>query len=739
MNLKDLLPAKDAPPEVFWALVVEKGLIQSGIWHIEDGKSQVLGIGTGIPWESDGELIEATDAALSSAIRKLPDNYPEPQKTVFGVPVSWIKDGEISPENLSKIKKLCTELSLTPMGFVVLPEAIAHLYKSEEGSPLNAFILKTGEGNLELSIFEQGVSTGSTEVSRSVSLVDDVVEGVSRFEKTTPPTRFIVYNGREGDLESVRQDLLQADWMGTKVGFLHTPQVETLNSERKVLATALAGGAEIGNATAVVSVEGVVGDGIVPENYASGKHDTETQKKEEQLSAESFGFALEEDVSLMKKEDMENLVSIENPIGTVNQAERLQTEAASMQKPVNIPTDYLARSRKIFHSFSKMLPKTEGLQWNGKKRLFLFLAILGLLVTAIFVLWWFVQSAKITIFVAPKRAEENVRVTFSAREPFKSEDNILPARILADKVSGEKTKSTTGTKLIGDKAKGTVQVANGNSAAINLSTGTILTSSSGFKFVTDKEASISGQILPGSPGMADVEVTAFDIGSAYNLAKGEIFNVGSYSKALVAATSVGDFTGGSSQQVPAVSAEDQVLLEEELKTELSQNIKSRLLTKVLEDEIFIGDLAAFEVSGKNFDRSVGEQAENLKLSLEINASGLATNRSNILDYAKGVLSGKAPSGYLLSNDQIDFRFTFVSAEEEKYLYEVAIGGNFLPDVNTEVIKKKILGKSTTAAKEYLDSIPGFAHADVDLGIKFPGPFKTIPRIAGKIVIDIRPE
>ena len=74
MNIKDLLISKENPPELFWALVIEKGLVQSGIWYIGDSVAEVLGIGAGIPWESEDELIEATDAALSSAIQKLPES-----------------------------------------------------------------------------------------------------------------------------------------------------------------------------------------------------------------------------------------------------------------------------------------------------------------------------------------------------------------------------------------------------------------------------------------------------------------------------------------------------------------------------------------------------------------------------------------------------------------------------------------------------------------------------------------
>lgn len=738
MNLKDFLINKENAPELFWALVIEKGLVQSGIWYIGESAAEVIGVGTGIPWESEDDLIEATDAALSSAIQKIPENYPEPQKTVFGVTSSWVKDGEISPEHLNSIKKLCTELTLTPVGFVVLPEAIAHFYKSSEGAPLNAIVLKSGDDNLELSVFKLGELAGTTEVSRSVSLSDDVIEGLSRFEGVAPlPTRFVVYDGKEGELEDVKQTLLQTSWGEGKISFLHTPQVEILNSEKKVWAVALAGAAEIGDVNTVVSNQGIEKEVAVSE--AVGE---ETRIEPEPQSAASLGFSVGEDVSSMKVEDVENVTPVEpteRDPKIFGQPSRPPTEFPPKTPSAGIAASYLARSKNLFHSFSKFFSNSNPEPKSKNKTLMTVLIALGLVFIAVIILWWFLQTAKITIFVDPKRAEENTQIIFDSNGRFDQENGIIPARILTDSVSGEKAKSTTGTKLIGNKATGSVQIANGNGTAINLSAGTILTSSSGFKFALDNEASVSGQLLPGSPGTATVNVTAYDIGSSYNLAKGEVFSVGNYSKALVAATSIGDFTGGSSQQISAVSEEDREKLEADLTDELKQTVATNLSAKISENEIFVHDLIALSPVKEDFDHNEGDQAENIKLSLELSAKGLAADRTKLVEYAKNIMSSKSPTNYSLSSEDIDFRFTFIGEEDGKYTYDVTIGGDFLPNVNMEKIKKDIQGRTTKVAEEYLNSIPGFDHAAISLGIKLPGPFKTIPKISKNITIDIRPQ
>lgn len=736
MNLKDLLTSKENPPELFWALVIEKGLVQSGVWYVSEGESKVIGISAGIPWESDEQLTEAADTALSSAIQKVPEDYPEPSKTVFGVPTSWVKDGEISSENLLKIKKLCTELSLTPAGFVVLPEAIAHYYKSEEGSPLNAIIINADSDNLELSVFKLGELAGTTEVSRSVSLVDDVVEGLSRFSGVSPlPTRFVVYDGKEGELEEAKQTLLQADWGSAKIDFLHTPQVEILSVDKKVLATALAGGAEMGNVEKVVGEENVKDE--EPDTLQQEKKDI-GQENVQTVTAESLGFSMDQDISSIKKEDIQNVIppSPQQTNALQDLPQQKELPAALNQKE---RVNYFAKSKDLFHSFSKMFSRPK-INTSSKNKLpIILLAIFVLILLGVFILWWFVQTARVSIYVASQRVEESVQMKFSLKKELASESNIIPVSVVTSEVSGEKTKSTTGTKLIGDKAVGSVQIANGNSAAINLSKGTILTSSSGFKFVINNEASVSGQLLPGSPGMATAEVTAYDIGSNYNLIKGEIFSVGNYSKSLVAATSVADFSGGSSQQISAVGEEDIDELKESLKTELIQNAKSELSVKVAQDDLFINDLAGTEITKEVFNHDIGEQATELSLSLSLKATGLTANRQEILEYAKGILDGKSPEGYTLTSDQIDFRFAFVEKSDDYYIYDVTIGGNFLPEVDVEAIKNTILGKTTGVATSYLNSIQGFDHADVALKIRFPGFLKTIPRISKNITVEVKPD
>ncbi|HJY98528.1 MAG TPA: baseplate J/gp47 family protein [Patescibacteria group bacterium] len=721
MNLKDFLASREKPPELYWSLVLEPGWVQSGIWYMEGDTAEVISVSPGAAWETEEELIGAADAALSSSAQKLPEEYAEPSKTVFGVPSAWVKGGDIQAEYLEKIKKICSELSLTPVGFVVLPEAIAHLYKSKEGVPLSALIVGLGKEFLEISVFNMGNLAGTTSVSRSVSLIEDVTEGLARFEGASPlPSRIIVFDGKEGELDEAKQTLTQATWEGEKVKFLHTPKVEIFPIDNKVVATSLAGAAELGNVKLV-----------------SAKNETEINEEIENvalpqktITPEEMGFAVGEDVSQNLPED--------SPPPQPPQA------AHPVAKTTQKPAAYLGNVNRLFARvksaaqslLGKITFKKPKIPSYGKKTLAFGPAFIGVLILLFVLYWWFIPKAVVTIFVSPKNFSQEVEVSFATEGKEDITSGIIPADEIVTEVSGDKTKATTGSKLIGEKAKGTVKISNGNPSPINLSAGTILTSSSGLKFLTNSEASVSGQVLPGSPGTATVDVTAADIGAQYNLPKDEIYSVGNFSKSLVAAVSQGDFSGGSSQQIPAVGKDDQTSLLQELTTELKEKAEGELAGEVSEDQFLITDPAGEDIVSEDFDHKVGDEADNLKLSLTLKVTGIAANREKLFEYAKESLKDKVPTGYVLRETQITYTFEFVDIDDGQYNYKASINANFLPEVNVDAIVSKIAGKTPRVVESYLNSVSGFVHAEVKIRPAFPSFLRTLPHVRKNITVDI---
>ncbi len=698
MNIKDFLTNRESPPEHFWSLVLEPGWVQAGLWYIKDDIAEVVSVGPASPWNNEEDLITASDAALSSTIQKLSDDGVEPTKTVFGVSSAWVKGGEIKEEFLVTIKKVCTKLSLNPVGFVVLPEAIAHLYKSEEGSPVSAIILGLGKEFLELSVFQLGNLIGTTQVAKSVSLVDDVTEGLSRFENAAPmPSRFIVYDGREGEVEEAKDTLSEASWsdVTTKsVKFLHAPKVEMLTVDRKVLAVSLAGANEIGNALHVIKKEETV-DTLPKEEDVNVSEPLNTKL------ASELGFVVGKDVS-------ESLPKV-------------------MPSVEYIQPNYLAKTKSMLQNlfFS-----------GGRNKLAILLAsVAGLLILG-FAAWWFMPTATVSIYVAPRQFSQDSEIVISTDGTNDLANGIIAGNVLSSKASGEKNAKTTGSKQVGDKSKGSVNIRNGTANSINLSQGALVVSSGDLGFTLDSSASVSAALSPSSPGTSTVSVTASSIGAEYNLAKDETFKVGNFSKSVVDAVSIADFSGGSSRQISAVSKEDQTNLEKSLMEELSQKTVNDMGGQTSEDELLAGEAVSITKSSDLFSAKVGDEAENLKLSLDVTAKGVTVDRVKLLEYAKIILKDKVPGGYILRDDQIGFEFEFLSEDGDEFKFKVGFSANFLPQIKSDEIVAKIAGRTPEVVENYLIGVAGYSRAEITIKPKLPSFLKVLPHVKKNINLEI---
>ncbi len=738
MNLKDFLSNKGKPPELYWSLVLEDGWVQAGIWYIDQSVAQVVGTSPAAAWEVKEELVGATDSALSSAIQRLPEDYPEPNKTVFGVPSSWVKNGEIDEDHLRLIKKICSELSLIPVGFVVLPEAIAHLYKSEEGAPVNAIVMGIGRENLEIAVFSLGNLLGTTQVARSVSLIDDVTEGLSRFESSSPlPSRFILFDGKGGELEDAKDQILKNRWEESeRVKFLHTPKAEILLPERKVLATSLAGANEIADVSKVETqdqkevIEGPYTENIPPE--------TANVQETNEVTPEDLGFSLDSDVSLNKQVEPDVVKAFEKPPATEHVQPTIHRQSPVFEhKPkINLKEMFNKVKTKASALLKRLSfsAKISSARHGVMKPVYL--VVLVLVLAGLGALWWFVPKAEVVVYVRPQIVQEETEVVFTTSGQGDINSGLVAAKSVTSNVSGEKTKSATGSKLVGDKAKGTVQIQNGTAFPINLTAGTFLVSSGNLKFELDQAASVSAALSPTSPGTASLSVTAGSIGAEYNLAKSEVFKVGNYPKAEVDATSITDFAGGSSRQISAVSKVDIETLQTSLKEELVQKAKEDLSSKVLDGQVLVSDFVSSDVASETFDHKQGEEANNVKLNMEIAANALVADKNNLYDFASKVLTDKKPEGFVLRNEQIKFEFSFVEQKDEGYVYKVKINANFLPSFSEKDIVDKIIGKNRATAKNYLSSIPGFVRVELKINPPYPFIFNSLPRVRKNIDITV---
>ena len=730
MSIKDILSAKnDEAREYFWAIAIEPGWVQAGVWRVHEDATQIMSFSSPMAWGEPSELVSAVDSVLSSSLQNFPEDEKEPTNAVFGVVASWVSEGEISEKHIDKIKEICTKLSLTPVGFVVLPEAISHFIKSEEGSPLNACILGLSKEELEITVFKLGKMMGTSQVARSLSIVDDVVEGLTRFSDANAlPSRIILYDGKEGELEEVKQTLLKANWDDvSKVKFLHTPKIETFNPKKKINAVSLAGASELADVTSVLELkeekDQVEGEGS--QNIVAS----------DEINPQDLGFAVGQDIAEAPPQEKE---------ATVAEDEQVPQSTASMASDEEI-----VRSGKERGVFNFLKEKIEGrFKVTGRKKLasvgaksFTFgIAFLVLVIVGFFAFWWFYPKAVVTIYLSTKKLEERVDISVDpGLEIANFSDKNLPGEVLATTVNGDKTKSTTGTKTVGENAKGEVTLYRVGSE-ISLPSDTVIIGPNNLEFTLDSSVTVASGSAS-TPGTTKTAVTAQDIGAQYNLTSGTNFSIQNYSTSDIEAKNESSFSGGTSRDISAVSKEDQENLEQDLFNELQEKTSDEFLKNLEEDNLFIEETLTATSSAKSFSSKIGDEASTLKLSLTISAQGIAVKKDDLFELSKKQLEDKIPDGFVLRSEQVDLEFDYIGQEKGVYDLRLTVSANLLPAVDPDVVKNNLVGRYPKVVESYLKSeIPGFSRAEISFKKpRFPGRLGTLPRVAGHIEVEIAAE
>jgi len=737
MDLKVRLKSKKEKVKNYWSLVIEPGWVQAGIWNIREEKVNFVCYSPSMAWESEEELISSSDTALSSCIQKLPEEDEDPSDVVFGLPGFWIGDGNIKDEYLVKIKKICSDLSLKPAGFVILSEAIAHYVKINEGSPLTAVVIGVYKENIEVVVFRLGKMVGSTLVARSVSISDDVVEALSRLSTSENfPSRFILFDSKEGDLEEIRQSLTNTEWDGFEnLKLLHTPKVESVSPEKKVIATSLAGGLELAN---VDKVE-------VPEDVVEDKSKELEEKPveltgAEDIGAEDVGFVLGEDVTKISG-DVEKKVDEEEiqeklPMQKEQSIKPKVAFMAKIKKAINMIFLPLFAKLKRNPSGEKILAseiKKSGF-WN-KKLIIIPASVIFLLFVGGFFYWWYAPKAVIRIFVSPRKLEETVAI--KVKEDAVGVDlasNVIPGKLESEDVKGEKTTSTTGTKTVGERAKGDVTIYRSGSE-LKLDAGTVLSTSGGLEFTLDDDVTVASGSAS-SPGTTKVKVSANKIGAEYNLAADESFIVGNYPLSDLEAKNESSFSGGSSKEISVVSEDDQKKLEDELTQELIEKGTGKIKSNLSPDKYVVDEPVETEILDRTYDKKLGDEATNLKLSLSLKVSVLVIDKEDLIDLARNILQNKVAGDYALRDDQIKVKFNFLENDGKDHKLDAKFIANLLPKVNVDKIRKEISGKYPEIAKSYLSNIEGFEKIEVVSKSSLPGRLGTLPRVPKNILIEV---
>jgi len=700
---------KEAPIK-FLALILTDEVVQAAVWHVLGEATEIVAVGTPVEWDGDtgttSELVTAVDATISSATEGLGD---EPNSVILGIPVSWTdKEGVlgVKREFISKIRK---ELELEAIGYVVITDSIVSYLKIQEGTPTTSILIQVSRDELTLLLVRLGRIEAIETIGRGDDIVEDVTEGIARFKLSgNLPSRIILFNSMH-NLDEIIQNLLSTDWQ-TQFNFLHLPKIEALPKDIAIRALVVAGGSEVAKSLGIPVTQ--IAQQVDPSG--PGPIEGKSEPNVEILSAQEIGFGVS-----TEPEKIDFIDPDDEP-----------------EEPVKPKRPKLTLPKIVIPKFNL---RDIGSHWwyilGG------LLALTGLS----FYLVWILPSAVVSVRVLPKEIDDSVELTLSsAVSSLNFADHIVPASIDSLSQIGQKQIETTGTKTVGESAKGEVTIYNKTSSSKTFTQGTILSSGS-LKFTLDSDvtiASTSSSTEGITFGKNTVSLTASAIGKDSNLSNGTELAIASFSKDSYVAKNDATLTGGNSEEVQVVGKDDQKTLLTDLTKELIEVMQSQS-TALAEPGInvyLIADSAKVDTS--TYSAKVGDTTKTLTLDLALTASLIKYQTDDVTTLVDSSLDQAVPQGYIRSSlpSAVDLSVSSVGTDGKSVKGSAKVKVSLLPVVNKEGLAKLVKGKKGTALESILSSnIPLYSSAKAIITPSWiPLRLKSLPLNPARITIEIVP-
>ena len=273
---------------------------------------------------------------------------------------------------------------------------------------------------------------------------------------------------------------------------------------------------------------------------------------------------------------------------------------------------------------------------------FLFAAAAFVLMIAALVL---VPSARITIIPAALTISDTREVILDSTVTTIDQVNgILPATSFQREISGTATLATSKVDTApADHATGNVVFTNLAGTAATIPVGTVVETSSGvtIRFTTTVEA----KLPDGYNSRVTVPVRAEDAGPVGNVKALQVNTIEGPLSAVARVINPGGMGGGTIKQVHVVTFDDKNNLRTKLENELRNAAIAKLQSEAGGDTLIPPASVQVSVLSESFDHLVDDPADVLSLHVEATATGVAVNRSDIEQFAQGVLLSKLPKGY----------------------------------------------------------------------------------------------
>jgi hypothetical protein len=759
MGLTNLLKRQAPTSEPYFALEISHELVKAALWTVEDGVVSIINIGEiiNLSDDSDETLLRSVDMALATANDEIDQ---EPDKVIFGLPEYWLDEGGIVPAKKDILKYLCKKLDLKPLGYVVTLESLVAYLKQRQGTPPSAIFVRLSKTELLISLVKLGKITNSHVVPRTKDISKDVALGIGKIDDSAQlPARIILYNGHT-NFEDIKQQLLSNQW-DQEFSFLHTPKIESLTSETSVEGIAIAGGKEVALS---MGIEVTAGDQELSQEDAQSATDPfaeETISGEDKYANDDSARDLPSDLpsgipndipeGFARGKDLTQQEHQFDPVPSVEpEADKLKPSKFNFSLrsiKSKLPTIKLPSFPTKLHPPKPESPanpaKVEHHPFPKRKRLKI--RVWAVVLAIILVVggtvgasaWWYFNfpKAQIVLYLTPRKLDQKLTITASTEIDSLDYDKLtIPAGNQEISVSGEETIPTTGSKRIGEKSQGTITIYNKTDDSKTFSEDTILVGPSSLRYVLTETITVasasSQETADGAQitfGKADATIIAGDIGEEYNQIPDKELSFRDLNDSDFSAKVATEISGGSSETIQVVSAEDIKDARTRLTKKLTQDAKDQL-SQESADTIALSSIEDNSLSEATFSNEAGEEATELTISATLLTNLITAKKSDYDTILVRTAAKNTPDTFAISSEDLQSEILSTTENEDtgEIELEVHIKAQLLQKLDFAEIKKNISGKNPEVVEEYFNSLPDFARVKIGLNPNLPSKILKIP-------------
>lgn len=331
-----------------------------------------------------------------------------------------------------------------------------------------------------------------------------------------------------------------------------------------------------------------------------------------------------------------------------------------------------------------------------------------------------VVTAKISVRAQP--LTRSVTITVKAGSATDVKAKILKGSTLSTTIDNTMDAATTGSKIIGEKASGKVTIYNYTSSKVTLDKNTKVTykgKSTDLVYTLDDSVTIDAATVTSptppepavtTPSSANVDITATDIGDSYNISDGKTLEVKGYDKDHVVGKTKGDITGGKSETVKIVTADDRTNLSNSLLADTKTKAETEIRNKLATNQKLIAGSIETKVSKETFSKNVGDQADKISLTQSAVAGGLLYFDNDLNRFLDEYVKDLVPNNYVLSSQNREVSVEVLGKSTSSVLsstvadIQVTLKTFVVPDIKEEDVKRQLIGKNPTEAEKILGSI-----------------------------------